>query len=436
MKKLTALALSLVALGPAFADDDYYTTDFQYKLNTRTGINGFYDFSTAILGDGVSGSSTIQKYGFDVGVLDRLDIYFTSTSNAADLSRSNNYQFSFYSRAVGARFHILNENTDGFALTTGLSYETAYPGAVFKNGADLLISSPDSASMHGFLLMSKKVTDELRLNAGLKMGTAVTGPLRGLSYNWSLGAEYQFADDWSLQGNFKQIVLEGLPANNDLALRVNWTPTPNVRLQLHGDYYTRGLESQYPVLQPLIPNDAWQRFGTKPQAMIGLNASFTFEDDSDDRQKDEEPEVKPEEKPQDPPKENTQMVRPLATEPAPVVVVTPTPAPVGTAPVSVTSAPVQQAAPFVTPAPVVIVPPAPSSQTTTIVTAPVQEVRTTAQVVPAPKTISAVKPKLVQQRKAKKLAQKSTIIDDETREWGKAEDLTQYSKSVPSNDDW
>lgn len=312
---LSALSLS------AQASEDYFTTDFQWKIDPRTGIYTFYEVQGAIVGDGVSGTSFVQKYGADVSLFDRVDLFVVGQRGDTDLERTNRYAFSFSGRSLGIRFHALREVESGVALTVGYQNEEYGVGPIYRNDVNLNITGPGEIAHYGFLLASKEVAPHIRVNAGFKGGNTSVGPQDAFSWNWSVGAEWEFADNWSLQGNYKQINLGDFESNHNLALRLNYSPADAVRLQLSGNLYTNGLLGVYPGLQPIIPSDYFDRFGTQAQGTIGFNASFAFGDES------ASPTTPPRtEAPAEAPPTNGEQGTPNA-EPAPGTDASPAPAP-------------------------------------------------------------------------------------------------------------
>ncbi len=266
----------LLLSSPAGAGEDFFSTDFLWRLENDPDIYTFYQLSNAVVGNGVSGSSSLQKFGV-MAALPRVDLFYVGLDSQTSLQRTNRYSFDFVGSSLGVRLHILEEKEgDPLGLVIGYQNEAYYPGAVFRNGTDLGITSPPEYSNYGFILGTKKVTDNLRVNAGVKLGTANVSFLNGYSRSYAAGLEYQVTDNFAIQGNYKLIELQGVPTNNNLGLRFKWDATDNVHISLNTDYYSKGLSGQYPVTYPLIPQDFFDRFGSKPQLTYGLQMGFTF----------------------------------------------------------------------------------------------------------------------------------------------------------------
>jgi len=272
-----SLALTLLLLsGLAAASEDHLTTDFQQRLQPNPGVQIFYVLKSIFPPSDVSGSSVLHKYGIDVAPSKYFDIYVVGQNFNNDLQRTNRFKYDLQGSNLGVRLHLLREEEHWLGLTVGANWEKTSTSPVFRNGVDLGIANPDETAQYFSLLLTKPINEKLRVNAGMKLGEAEVGTIRGSSNTYAAGLEYDFSPKFGIQGNYKRTELEGLPGNDTFALNLKYRPSDWATLQLNADLYTNGVTGFYPAVEPLIPSDYRRRFSNKATGAIGFTAAFAI----------------------------------------------------------------------------------------------------------------------------------------------------------------
>ena len=262
---------------PSQAADDYLTTDFQVDLQPQPGLQIFYQPGVFLTPSSVKGTVLPQRYGVMITPIRGLDLFAYGQHLGLDVKRTNRYAFNMAGRDLGLRFAVLPEWRNPVGVDVGVVHEANYPNHIFRNGSDLLLTSPSDSCLYTFVLATRKVSPTLRLNAGVEWGQVRVGPQLGNAWSWSLGSEHALRPDLDLGLNLKQLYLQGQSTNEQLSARLRWKPIEALRVQLEGSLYTHGLRAQVPALVPYSTVSFSQSFESKAMAAVQLDLSYRFD---------------------------------------------------------------------------------------------------------------------------------------------------------------
>ncbi len=259
------------------AAEDYYTTDFLYPVQSTGTFHAFVMPTFVLLPPDVSGSSSMLRFGGQITLFRRFDLYYVRARTTADLKRTNRYTYSLNTSSWGFKMNVLPHQRNWCGITLGICGEQSDPGPIYRNGVDLLISPLHEEGKYYCLLATKEIRNNLWLNAGSKWGTVKVGNLKEERAGSSaVGLDYQLSDSFQLSFNVKRIWYEPVTDNWNPSLRITYKPVDSIYLQAHAGYFSSGINGISPVIEKTIPSDYLNRFSEKGQLYYGAELSIQF----------------------------------------------------------------------------------------------------------------------------------------------------------------